>query len=50
MGYFTFEIHAAGDYDKVKNIQAMPQSRFSLCESIQIDPGQFSTRQFGPLK
>ena len=43
------QIHAAGNYHKVKNIQAMLQSRFSLCESIQIDPGQFNTRQFDPL-
>ena len=48
-GFFTFEIHAAGNYHKVKNIQVMLQSGFSLCESIQIDPGQFNTKQFGPL-
>ena len=41
VGFFTFEIHAAGtcNYQKVKNIQVMLQSGFSLCESIQIDPG-----------
>ena len=49
VGVFTFEIHAADNYQKVKNIQVMLQSGFSLCESIQIDPGQFNTRQFGPL-
>ena len=49
VGIFTFEIHAAGNYQKVKNIQVMLQSGFSLCESIQIDPGQLNTRQFGPL-
>ena len=47
--FFKFEIHAAGNYHKVKNIQVMLKSGFSLCESIQIDPGQFNTRQFGPL-
>ena len=49
VGFFKFEYHAAGNYHKVKNIQVMLQSGFSLCESIQIDPGQFNTRQFGPL-
>ena len=51
VGYLTLEIHAAGNYHKVKNIQVMLQSGFSLslCESIQIDPGQFNTTQFGPL-
>ena len=44
VGFFTFEIHAAGNYHKIKNIQVMLQSGFSLCESIQIDPGQFNTR------
>ena len=48
-GYFTFEIHAAGNYHKVKNVQGMLQSGFALCESIQIDPGQLNTRQFSPL-
>ena len=47
--YLTFETHAAGNYHKVKNIQVMIQSGFSLCESIQIDPGQFNTTRFGPL-
>ena len=36
-------------YHKVKNVQGMLQSGFSLCESIQIDPGQLNTRQFSPL-
>ena len=36
--YWTFEIHAAGNYNKVNNIQVMLQSGFSLCERIQIDP------------
>ena len=49
VGFFTFEIHAAGNYHKVKNIQVMLQSQLSFCESIQIDPGQFNTRQLGPL-
>ena len=49
VGVFTFEIHAAGNYYKVKNIQVMLQSGFSLCKSIQIDPGQLNTRQFSPL-
>ena len=49
VGFFTFEIHAAGNYHTVKNIQVMLQSGFSLCESIQIDPGQSNTKQFGPL-
>ena len=49
VGFFTFEIHAAINYQKVKNIQVMLQSGFSFCESIQIDPGQFNARQFGPL-
>ena len=39
VGYLTFEIFVAGNYHKVKNIQVMLQSGFSLCESIQIDPG-----------
>ena len=30
VGYLTFEIHAAGNYHKVKNIQGMLQSGFSL--------------------
>ena len=30
VGYLTFEIHAAGNYHKVKNIQVMLQSGFSL--------------------
>ena len=30
VGIFTFEIHAAGNYQKVKNIQVMLQSGFSL--------------------
>ena len=47
--YFTFEIHAAGNYHKVKNVQSVLQSGFSLCKSIQIDPGQLNTRQFSPL-
>ena len=38
VGYLKLEIHAAGNYHKVKNIQVMLQSWFSLCESIQIDP------------
>ena len=42
VGYFTFETHAACNYHKVKNAQVMLQSGFSLCESIQIDPGQFN--------
>ena len=51
VGYLTFEIHAAGNYHKVKNIQCMLKSGFSLslCESIQIDPGQFNTTRCGPL-
>ena len=49
VGSFAFEIHAAGYYHKVKNVQGMLQSGFSLCESIQIDPGQLNTRQFSPL-
>ena len=49
VGFFAFEIHAAGYYHKVKNVQGMLQSGFSLCESIQIDPGQLNTRQFSPL-
>ena len=32
-----------------QNVQGMLQSGFSLCESIQIDPGQLNTRQFSPL-
>ena len=38
VGYLTLEIHATGNYHKVKNIQVMLQSEFSLslCESIQI--------------
>ena len=48
-GGFTFEIHAAGNYHKVKNIQVMLQSGFSLCERIQIDQGRINTRQFGPF-
>ena len=31
------------------NVHGMLQSGFSLCESIQIDPGQLNTRQFSPL-
>ena len=46
---FTFEIHAAGNYHKVKNIQVMLQSGFSLCERIQIDQGRIKTRQFCPF-
>ena len=34
---------------KVKNIQVMLQSGFSLCEIIQIDQGRINTRQFGPF-
>ena len=53
VGYLTFETHAAANYHKVKNIQVMIQKGFSLslslCESIQIDPGQFNTTRFGPL-
>ena len=50
VGYFTLDIHAASNYHKIKNVQFMLQSGFSLCESIQIDdPGQFNTTQFGPL-
>ena len=51
VGYLTFKTHAAGNYYKVKNMQVMLQSGFSLilCESIQIDPGQFNTTRFGPL-
>ena len=30
VGYLTFETHAAGNYHKVKNIQVMLQSGFSL--------------------
>ena len=30
VGYLTFEMHAAGNYHKVKNIQVMLQSGFSL--------------------
>ena len=47
--FFAFEIHAAGYYHKVKNVQGMLQSGFSLCKSIQIDPGQLNTRQLSPL-
>ena len=46
VGFLTFEIHATGNYHKVM-LQCGPS--LSLCESIQIDPGQFNTRQFGPL-
>ena len=49
VGYLTFETHAPGNYHKVKNIQVTLQSGFSLCEGIQIDPGQFNTTRFGPL-
>ena len=52
VGYLKFEIHAAGNYHKVKNIQVMLQSGFSLsvcvCESIQVDPGQFNTTHLVP--
>ena len=50
VGYLKFEIYAASKYHKVKNTQVMLQSGFSLslCESSQIDPGQFNTIQFGP--
>ena len=48
VGFFACEIHAAGYYHKVKNVQGMLQSGLSLCESIQIDPGQLNTRQFRP--
>ena len=48
-GGFTFEIHAAGNHHKVKNIQVMLQSGFSLCKRIQIDQGRINTRQFGPF-
>ena len=34
VGFFAFEIHAAGYYHKVKNVQGMLQSGSSLCESI----------------
>ena len=44
------EIHAAGDYHKVKNLHAMQYSGFSLYESIQTDLGQFDTRRFSPLQ
>ena len=51
MGYFTFEIHAAGNYYKVKMYRPCYKvGSLSLCESIRIDPGQFNTRQFGSLK
>ena len=30
VGYLTFETHAAGNYHKVKHIQVMLQSGFSL--------------------
>ena len=49
VGYSTFEIHAASNCHKVKNIRVMLQSGFSLCENIQIDPEQFNTTRFGPL-
>ena len=49
VGFFAFEIHAAGYYHKVKNVQGMLRSGFSLCESNQIDPGQLNTRQFSPF-
>ena len=49
VGVFAFEIHAAGYYHKVKNVQGMLPSGFSLCESIQIGPGKLNTRQFSPL-
>ena len=47
VGYLKFEIHATGNFHKVKNIQVMPHSglSLSLCESIQIDPGQLDTTQ-----
>ena len=34
VGFLTFETHAAGNYHKVKNMQVMLQSGFSLsvCE------------------
>ena len=48
VGVFTFEIHAAGNYQKSKIYRSCYKVG-PLCENIQIDPGQFNTRQFGPL-
>ena len=36
--YLTFEIHAAGNYHKVKNTQVMLQSGFSLSLSLSLSP------------
>ena len=36
VGYLKFEIHAAGNYHKVKNIQVMLQSGFSLSISLSL--------------
>ena len=49
VGYLTFKTNAAGNYHKGKNMQVMLERVLSLCESIQIDPGQFNTTRFGPL-
>ena len=53
VGYLTFEIHAAGNYHKViyiiKYTYYATKLVLSLCERIQIDPGQFNTTRCGPL-
>ena len=55
VGYLTFEIHAAGNYHKVKKYTGHATKwvlslslSLSHRESIRIDPGQFNTTQFGP--
>ena len=47
VGYLTFEIHAAGNSQKYTGHAT--KWVLSLCESIQIDPGQFNTTRCGPL-
>ena len=49
VGYLTFETHAAGNYHSQTYTGHATKWVLSLCESIQIDPGQFNTTRFGPL-